>query len=427
MSLKAINVMYEQQLEHLPKTFQRKTLDSIIKTLTVKLNPIKIAGILHDKDVNENNELVKPHVHVVLQFKNQRSLQKLAKLLEEPQGSAFQQWRGNVNNAYSYLLHQTADAKDKHPYSIEEVIANFDFEALMKKIAHDVKTSTKTNDEPIIRNCLDQIKLGTLTLKEAEEQLTGSQYAKAKTRLENVHQKRMALEAEAWRKKMIEKKRSIDVLWIYGEAGTGKTRLAKEYAENKGKETFLTGSSRDPFQHYQGEETIILDELRATTFLYSDLLKLLDPFNLASNAPSRYFDKPLTADTIIITSPYSPKKFYQQLLQLNKAFDSNVDSYYQLARRLALVLKVDKQIIQVAFFDDVCQDFILDKSTKQENPYRQETESSFQRQNERSERLYKEILSSHLAPPSQDDSNEGNQLALFDTLSNLTVSKRPLQ
>lgn len=157
--------MYEQQLEYLPRSFKRKTLDSIIKTLTAKLNPVKIAGILHDKDVNENNESVKAYVHVVMQFKNQRSLQKLAKLLEEPQGSAFHQWRGNVNNAYSYLVHQTADATDKYPYSIEEVIANFDFEALMKKIILDVQSSTRTKDEPIIRDCLDQIKLRTLTLK----------------------------------------------------------------------------------------------------------------------------------------------------------------------------------------------------------------------------------------------------------------------
>lgn len=424
MSLKAINVMYEQQLAHLPKTFKRKTLDCIIKTLTEKLNPVKIAGIIHDKDVNEANEPVKPHVHVVMQFKNQRSLQKLAKLLEEPQVSALQQWRGNVNNAYSYLIHQTVDAKDKHPYSLEEVIANFDFEALMKKIILDVKMSIRTKDEPIIRDCLDQIKAGTLTLKEAEDQLTGSQYAKAKTRLESVHQKRMALEADAWRKKMIERNRSIDVLWIYGEAGTGKTRLAKDYADTLGKACFLTGSSRDPFQHYQGEETIILDELRATTFLYSDLLKLLDPFNLTTNAPSRYYDKPLTADTIIITTPYSPKKFYQQLFQLNKAFDSNVDSYYQLARRLALVLRLDKKMIQVAFFDEICQEFILDKSTMQENPYQQDTRNSIQHQNERSEKLYKDLLTTQSFDEDENNFFKGEQLALFDSPSQLILRKK---
>ncbi len=72
---------------------------------------MKIAGIIHDKDINEEGEPIEKHVHIVLQFKNPRSLEQLAKLINEPQVSAFQQWRGNVNNAYSYLVHQTNESK----------------------------------------------------------------------------------------------------------------------------------------------------------------------------------------------------------------------------------------------------------------------------------------------------------------------------
>ena len=90
-NLKVKNVMYEQQLQYLPPSAKRKTLNSIYKVMIEKLNPKKIAGIVHDKDMNQDGELVTPHVHIVLQFENQRSVIQLAKLIEEPQISAFQQ------------------------------------------------------------------------------------------------------------------------------------------------------------------------------------------------------------------------------------------------------------------------------------------------------------------------------------------------
>lgn len=112
-TLKAINVMYEQQLCYLPSSIKTKTLNAIFNFFIKRLTPLKIACIIHDADIDKNGLLVAPHVHIVLQFKNQRSLRNLAKLINEPQASAFEQWKGNINNAYSYLVHQTSNASQK--------------------------------------------------------------------------------------------------------------------------------------------------------------------------------------------------------------------------------------------------------------------------------------------------------------------------
>lgn len=325
--------MYEQQLVHLPKTIKRKTLNSIIKNLTELLKPVKIAGIIHDKDRNEKVESVISHVHVVLQFENQRSLVQLAKLLNEPQVSAFQQWRGNIKNAYSYLIHRTKDAVEKFQYPIEEVKANFDYPALMSDISKKVEQKSKLKDSEIIKNLLDQLGSGKISRDEVITNLTGSQFAKAKKQINDVYQQVQVEKAEIWSTERKSRGDSITVIWIYGNSGTGKTALAKKYAEQKNELYFITGSSRDSFQHYDGEHIVILDELRPTTFNYDDLLKMLDPFGENPKAPSRYFDKSLMVGLFIITSPYNPKQFYNEIFGNKKT----IDSFEQLQRRISFV------------------------------------------------------------------------------------------
>lgn len=61
---------------------------------------------------------------------------------------------------------------------------------------------------------------------------------------------------------MIQNNEMVTIIWLFGQAGTGKTRLARRYAERFGSNYFITGSIRDPFQQYNLEHVVILDELR---------------------------------------------------------------------------------------------------------------------------------------------------------------------
>ena len=89
---------------------------------------------------------------------------------------------------------------------------------------------------------------------------------------------------------MLKGERRVESVWIFGPAGTGKSTLAKLYAKRKGEPFFVSGSTRDIFQGYEGKHTVILDELRPSSIPYADLLRITDPYAMEHEvmAPSRY-------------------------------------------------------------------------------------------------------------------------------------------
>ena len=360
--------MFVQQIEY----FQSSNLQDIIEYMTNILKPLRFAGILHDKDIGQDGNLVAPHIHLVLQFESARSLNNLAKLTKQPI-QCFEQWRGSVNNAYSYLVHHTESNQDKYQYPPKEVIANFDYLLLLNTIEKNVTKRYEINDTMIIDNLLDLLYTGDISKKEIEQRLSGSQYAKAKQKIETVYLKRLENQAELWRKEMIKNNEIVTIIWLFGQAGTGKTRLARRYAERFDSNYFITGSIRDPFQQYNLEHVVILDELRPHQFDYSDLLKMFDPYNVKAMASSRYFDKPLLANIYIVTSPYSPYNFF---LELNKKRQtSHIDSWGQLMRRLTLVVEVSKDILQFYKYSTVDQMFYIDHGNTLPNPFNNESKS----------------------------------------------------
>lgn len=367
--VKARNVMFVQQIDY----FKTPNIQAIIKELTDVLKPIRFAGILHDKDIGIDGTAVAPHIHLILQFESARSLNNLAKLTSQPI-QCFEQWRGSINNAYSYLVHHTSSDQDKYQYSPKEVIANFDYLFLLETIEKNVRKRNEVNDSMIIDNLLDLLYAGEITKSEIEERLTGSQYAKAKHKIDTVHLKRLEIQAESWRHEMKNKNAIVTIIWLFGKAGTGKTRLARQYAEQFDPNYFITGSIRDPFQQYNLEHVVILDELRPHQFDYSDLLKMFDPYNDRAMASSRYFDKPLLANVYIITSPYSPYNFFLELTK--KKQTSHIDSWGQLMRRLTLVIEISKEYLQFYKYSPLDQMFYVDHKKKLSNPFKDENEET---------------------------------------------------
>ena len=359
--------MFVQQIDY----FKTSNIQSIIKELTDVLKPIRFAGILHDKDIGSDGTAVAPHIHLILQFESARSLNNLAKLTKQPI-QCFEQWRGSINNAYSYLVHHTSSDQDKYQYSPKEVIANFDYLLLLDTIEKNVTKRYEINDTMIIDNLLDLLYTGDITKSEIEQRLTGSQYAKARQKIETVYLKRLETQAELWRQEMINKNEIVTIIWLFGKAGTGKTRLARQYAEQYDLNYFITGSIRDPFQQYNLEHVIILDELRPHQFDYSDLLKMFDPYNVKAMASSRYFDKPLLANVYIITSPYSPYNFFLELTK--KKQTSHIDSWGQLMRRLTLVIEISKEYLQFYKYSPLDQMFYIDHGNKLPNPFKNQTD-----------------------------------------------------
>lgn len=359
-SAKAKNMMYTQQLEHLP-TENIENLISVLETT----EPKKYALIVHDKDKNEQGEPVEPHVHVMISYDNARSLNNIAKILkDEPQ--YVEKWNGKSENGYSYLIHATTDSITKYQYSVSDVIANFNYQQEVKRITEEVEKSRQLKSSSLL---LDALYNGEITKEELEKKLVGSQYGKLKRQIEDVWSKHLQFKAKEWREEMKKSGKPIEVIWISGKAGTGKTSLAKAYAEKLDRPYFITGSSRDIFQNYSGEHTMIIDEFRAGMIQYSDLLRILDPFGTQVMAPSRYSDKPLTCDLIIITSPYNPVEFYHKVFKEESEDGNSIDSKEQLLRRIKLTIEIDDLHIKAVEYDSKHGEYGAINDTIKDNIY----------------------------------------------------------
>ncbi len=337
-NLKSKNMMYTQQISYLPAGTPENLSDIIEK----KLKPRKYALIVHDKDIDENGNPEAVHIHVMFTFDNARSCSNVAKILgDKPQ--YLKAWRRNDGNGYSYLIHAAEKAKSKYQYDPNQVTANFDYIGKLTKIKSEVADSTQHTK---INNLLDDILKGKIGKEEAEAQLSGFQYARYHRQIDDVSNKRLEIQAKEWMDEMKAQGKKIEVIWISGGAGVGKTSLAREYAQKLERDYFVSGSSRDIFQKYKGEHTIILDELRPDVIPYQDLLRMTDPFGLGTQvmAPARYNDKALACDLFIITSPYDPYFFYNKIFGFNSS-TLNTDSFEQLQRRISLTIEMQPDYI----------------------------------------------------------------------------------
>ena len=153
------------------------------------------------------------------------------------------------------------------------------------------------------------------------------------------------LKAEKYRSNIL-KERNLDVLYICGPSGSGKTTFAKYVAEQKHYDPFVSGSGEDILDGYDKEECIILDDFRAGTMKFSELLKFLDN-NTGSSVKSRYYNKDINnCKLLIITSIQLPHELYG--LFKNEDGTENKEPIEQFYRRIKhhyLYVSVNKDAI----------------------------------------------------------------------------------
>ena len=133
--------------------------------------------------------------------------------------------------------------------------------------------------------------------------------------------------------------RNVDVVFICGKAGTGKTYYAKKLLSSMDYDYCISSSSNDPFQDYLGQRAIILDDMRDTAFDLADLLKILDN-NTSSSVRSRFANKVFNGKMIILTS--------------SVPLYNSVDTLEQLYRRINIYVEVKEKEILV--YDGIDKD-----------------------------------------------------------------------
>lgn len=327
--------MYVQKVDRL-----KTSLDGLPKLLN-SLNVIEWAYIIHDKDKHPDGSEVTPHIHIVLKFLHPQVIDNIAKKFKD-KPEYFEVWNGRINNAYSYLLHRTNEAKEKFQYSPTEVVASFDFEQRIKDIEKNVVKKEKQLSSKSIQLIIDDYaKSDTLDHEDLITKIGITEFAKKKTLIDNIDHVKLEKKHQEFLKTFDGQMRTY---WLYGKAGVGKTTIAKLLSDPEN--TAILGSSRDYFQNYKGETNVIFNDLRPNEFAYSDLLKLFDTTENDKMAPRRFHDVPLNLKEAFVTTPYSPADFYNE----THISDRDIDTFAQLERRVkpVYITKEFLEFIQIA-------------------------------------------------------------------------------
>ena len=297
----------------------------------------KYAYILHDKDTDKDGNPVSPHWHIILKFNDSRTLKHIASWFsveEQYVSKSTSKSKNKFLDMCRYLIH--SNKEEKYQYAPALVHANFDYVNFINQ------TSRSKRKQDII----DMIMAGTITPLNFTSMISPEDYDSFKRSITN------AFEYKKHKDYSID--RNMEVIYIYGLAGSGKTSYAKKIAEERNLSIFVSGSNNDSFDGYTQEECIVLDDYRGGNHLnFSEILKLLDNFT-NSKVASRYSDKDIGhCKLLIITSVFPIEQFY------NMICPSGIEPFLQLKRRCGTYMHVEKDTIHVYRFDKKVQDYVF--------------------------------------------------------------------
>jgi hypothetical protein len=359
-SRKYIESLYPEQLEQFEN--EQKNIELLNKSLTAGFNDVETENlsdtenvyikfetlvstleewaksrqmtyyaIVHDKDKNPETGAPSPtHYHIVIRFASPCPKSDVVKKF--PVG--YPEKTKSALASVQYLVHK--NHPKKYQYSWDDVKTN-DLDLTWAKV------TTRSQGEVSLTGILEDIESGSL-LEYQIPSIPAGIYSKYKNQIQNAFEHRGLTI-------MQEKNRNIEVYYITGETGIGKTTYAKDLADS------LTGStgcycvssgSNDALQDYKGEPVLIMDDLRADSFKLHDFLKLTDN-HTRSSTKSRYKNKPFLGDYIIITSIKPLSFFYDQ---------TPFDEKAQLYRRVTYNIQITKNFITVSKWSKVKNDYV---------------------------------------------------------------------
>lgn len=295
---------------------------TFMKYKTIK----KWAYIIHDKDDT------RPHYHIYVNFGKTGVPSDLvarwfnlgytdAEGVEHSGENFIEKVKGREADMLQYLTHENEPYK--HHYSRDEVHSNFDFGLVIdnSKIIGDFEHYSYAQQLTYVE---------TLPIDDKIRE-----YNKLKKLWESYVQS-LKLNTD----------RNVQVVFITGKGGAGKTYYAKKMLTEKGLDFCVSSASNDLFQDYMGQKAIILDDLRDNVYRdgtsdgFEDLLKLLDN-NTSSSIRSRFINKIFVGEVIVITSSV-PIRFWYTQRRCN-----DVDSLNQLYRRIGTYIEVTTETVTV--------------------------------------------------------------------------------
>lgn len=142
------------------------------------------------------------------------------------------------------------------------------------------------------------------------------------------------LRQEFFNDKYSKEDRNINVTYIFGDTGSGKTRFVMNSFDYT--DIYKVSNYEHPFDSYNGQKVLLLDEFRSG-FPISDLLQFLDRY--PCRLPARYTDKVACYTDVFIISNEDLSEQYKTI-QIEKP-----ESFKALLRRIDKVLHFKKNDI----------------------------------------------------------------------------------
>ena len=120
---------------------------SHLELLDNLINKYDYAYILHDKDTDDNGDLKKAHIHLLLFFSNARWGSSILKEIDIDNPNLIE-FRENKANAIQYLIH--SNNHNKYQYDYTSIISNIDLSLYFNRF-----TDKETSDIAIILDFIE--------------------------------------------------------------------------------------------------------------------------------------------------------------------------------------------------------------------------------------------------------------------------------
>lgn len=122
-------------------------------------------------------------------------------------------------------------------------------------------------------------------------------------------------------------KQPVDIIYIYGTTGTGKTTKAYEFDENLYTIDHSYCEDKVWFDGYTGQDTVLFDDFRGG-IKFSYMLKLLDTRYMQLAVKFGFTHK--AWKRVIITSNIPPEEQYQHMAETNAPFLDRIDKVIKM-------------------------------------------------------------------------------------------------
>lgn len=303
MSFKATLFEVCNQLEYISVS----EIEQAISELAKQDNITEIAYSIHDRDILDDGTPKPVHFHCMVRTQKVTTSKNIAKYFKHNGKSISDNYVqrskfGSYCKMVQYLTHKNDLTK-----------AQYDYETEVFKVKGDIDTYYKTDldiitkprypyyavDWTFVNKSYSQQYLEIDAMDFGNSQVGQTNKIKCFNQLEklyNAHIKGIQLKGVD---------REMNVIYITGESGTGKTTIAKFLAKALGYDICVSSSGNDPMQDYVGQKCLILDEFRQSDWQLSDLLKLLDN-HTTSTIKSRYNNKYMNDCKLIILTSVFP-------------------------------------------------------------------------------------------------------------------------